>query len=233
MVFFGLSFLIASSIFGYLFFQEKQAQANVRDSSAEIVQKYQNNLKKHPTVSTKKEKKQTKLDSNGLTGTGALNETPSYKANIKNLTNAEIKRVKTHIGKLLPYVVGTIKAPSIDLNLPIFEGFSRDKLAVGAGTMKPNQSVDTVGNFALAGHNMNTNRSILFSKITKLKGKDVTINYKGKKKVYTIKGVYQIKATEVQHIEDTQAIAQKKKILTLITCTVDGVDRFMVQGEEK
>lgn len=224
MVFFFVALLITGGIFSYMFIQEKNAQKNVFESSSEIVQQYEIQNKDHGDEQGKKQKSNEK---------SSETETPSYEANIKNLTNDEIKDAKSKVDELIPYVVGTIKAPSIELDLPIFEGFTVNKLALGAGTMKANQDINNVGNFALAGHNMNTNRPILFSRITQLKGKEVIVNYKGKKQTYKITGVYEIKPTAVEHIEDTAAIAKNKKMLTLITCTLDGKNRFMVQGEAK
>lgn len=203
----------------FLYFDEQKAQATIKDTGAELVDSYD------------PERSQLIFDSQSTNENGA--SSISYDAELKNLTNQEIHDASSNLEAIKKQVVGTIQAPSIELNLPILEGFSTEKLAVGVGTLKPNQHLNKVGNFALAGHNMNTKNPVLFSRITQLKGHDVTVQYKGKKQTYTINSIKIIKPTNIQSIQDDDAIQKNEKMLSLITCTLDGQNRYLVQGVAK
>lgn len=217
---FIFSFLILSvGAMLFLYFDEQKAQATIKDTGAELVDSYD------------PERSQLIFDSQSTNENGA--SSISYDAELKNLTNQEIHDASSNLEAIKKQVVGTIQAPSIELNLPILEGFSTEKLAVGVGTLKPNQHLNKVGNFALAGHNMNTKNPVLFSRITQLKGHDVTVQYKGKKQTYTINSIKIIKPTNIQSIQDDDAIQKNEKMLSLITCTLDGQNRYLVQGVAK
>lgn len=56
--------------------------------------------------------------------------------------------------KSLPlYLKGYVNMPSVGVYQPIFEGTNQRTLALGAGTIKPNQGMNKVGNYAIAAHN--------------------------------------------------------------------------------
>ncbi|MBQ6485353.1 MAG: class A sortase [Carnobacterium sp.] len=121
--------------------------------------------------------------------------------------------------------VGGIVIPKVQMNLPIVKGVSNQNLAVGAGTMKADQEMG-VGNYALAGHNMN-DRKTLFSPLYNVAIGDVIyltdLNY-----IYS----YRIKAIETVDIESVNVIqdVEDKKLITLVTCNADGSKRLIVQG---
>lgn len=122
--------------------------------------------------------------------------------------------------------VGALSVPEVDLQLPILYGVSNTNLAIGAGTLKKDMKIGE-GNYALAGHNMNNNKT-LFSPLTKAKKGMLmyTTNYK---RVYTYKitKIFVIQPTQVDVIEDKP----DKRLLTLVTCNYDGSKRMIVQGE--
>jgi sortase A len=124
-------------------------------------------------------------------------------------------------------VIGTIIAPTVDMQLPIVKGVSNYALAVGAGTMKASQKMGE-GNYALAGHYFNNKPDLLFSPLYNTQIGDL-IYVTNKTEVYAYK-IYNkevISASSVHIIQDQP----NKTLLTLITCANDGVDRLAIQAE--
>lgn len=124
-------------------------------------------------------------------------------------------------------VIGTIVAPTVDMQLPIVKGVSNYALAVGAGTMKATQKMGE-GNYALAGHYFKNKPDLLFSPLYNTNIGDI-IYVTNKTEVYAYK-IYKkevIAASSVQIIQDPS----NETILTLITCANDGVDRLAIQAE--
>lgn len=52
------------------------------------------------------------------------------------------------------YLRGYVTIPAIGVYQPIYEGTSLKTLAYGAGTIKPNQEMGKMGNYAIAAHNL-------------------------------------------------------------------------------
>lgn len=126
-------------------------------------------------------------------------------------------------------VLGSIVTPTVDMQLPIVKGVGKYSLAVGAGTMKPNQKMGE-GNYALASHYFENRKEILFSPLYNTNIGDVIyITDKEYVYAYTITKKEVIKATDVEIIDDVPG----KTLLTLITCANDGVDRLAVIAEFK
>lgn len=124
------------------------------------------------------------------------------------------------------YGIGKIYFKEQNIAVPVVEGVTNEALLAGAGTLKPDQQVGK-GNFALAGHRLGTNQSVLFSHIMELnQGDHVELTIGNQKAVYIIQDKKIIEPTEVQYIEDSQG----EGLLTLICCTDDGTQRWMVRG---
>lgn len=210
---------------GYMIYDIKHKE---KLAQSELVQS-QNKFTKIYDEYTKNANNKKDFDKNSES-----NEKSSYDAVIKNLTSDDILDATKNSSALQKQVVGKIVAKSINMNIPLFEGFNTQKLATGAGTLKANQSVTKNGNFAVAGHNMNTSHPILFSQVEYLK-KDakLTVEYKGTKGVYYVTGVYKIKPTDYHNVLDEDAIKKKEKWLTLITCTEDSKNRYMIRAIQK
>lgn len=122
-------------------------------------------------------------------------------------------------------VIGSIGIPSVDMQLPILKGVGKSALAVGAGTMKPEQVMGQ-GNYALAAHYFE-NRDILFGPLyhseigDSIYLTDATAIYE-----YHITKIEVVEATAVHVIEDVP----NETLLTLITCADEGVRRLLVQA---
>lgn len=128
------------------------------------------------------------------------------------------------------YVVGGIAIPSINLNLPIFRGVSNYTISAGAGTMKPDQEMGE-GNYALASHEMSDNRT-LFGPIKLLPQpeEEEVMMY-----LTDLDYLYEYKMTVNMVVPPTQSEVindvKGKRMLTLVTCTISGYDRVIIQGE--
>lgn len=78
---------------------------------------------------------------------------------VQSLSIAEVLQAQIKASKMP--VIGSIAVPSVHMQLPILKGVGNAVLAIGAGTMKPNQQLGQ-GNYALAGHYFEE-KDILFS----------------------------------------------------------------------
>lgn len=129
------------------------------------------------------------------------------------------------------YVVGGIAIPEVNLNLPIYKGVSNYTISAGAGTMKPDQEMGE-GNYALASHEMSDNKT-LFGPIKLLPQpsdtKDIIIYLTDLEYVYEYKMIknFIVAPEQSEVIEDVPG----KRLLTLVTCTIDGSQRVIIQGE--
>lgn len=123
-------------------------------------------------------------------------------------------------------VIGEISIPSINLNLPIGKGVTNDILALAAGTMREDMKMGQ-GNYALAGHHMNSHK-ILFSPLYWKSKVGQKIYLTDLKNIYEYKTTEKtfIKATRLDVVQDTPG----KNIITLITCDATGANRLMVRG---
>ena len=145
-------------------------------------------------------------------------------AEVETLTFADVLKAQTNKNNLP--VIGTISIPTVEMQLPILKGVGRDALAVGAGTMKPNQVMGE-GNYSLAGHYFD-DQDILFSPLYDLQmGDKIYITDLEFAYIYETTFIEVIEATRVQIIEDRADEA----ILTLITCAEKGTKRLAVQAQ--
>jgi len=123
-------------------------------------------------------------------------------------------------------VIGSIAVPSVHMQLPILKGVGNAVLAIGAGTMKPNQQLGH-GNYALAGHYFEE-KDILFSPLYQAQVGDIIY-------VTDMNNVYEyriatkkiIAATDVYIIDDIP----NQTVLTLITCAEKGSKRLALQAD--
>ncbi len=106
--------------------------------------------------------------------------------------------------------LGTLKIPSIGVNVKIYQGTSDASLAKGVGHFKDTSIWD--GNVALAGHNRGVNT--YFGQIHTLDvGDTMTLTTKMGTRTYAVKSVYKI---DVDDLSGTNATSDNQ--LTLITC---------------
>lgn len=143
---------------------------------------------------------------------------------VQSLSIAEVLKAQTKANKMP--VIGSIAVPSVDMQLPILKGVGNTALAVGAGTMKPNQSLGQ-GNYALAGHYFEE-KDILFSPLYKASiGDSVYITDLTNIYEYQLTTKKVIAATDVYVIDDIP----DKTVLTLITCADNGTKRLAIQAD--
>ena len=123
-------------------------------------------------------------------------------------------------------VIGSIVVPRVDMEVPILKGVSNSALAVGAGTMKPDQKLG-VGNYALAAHYFE-GRDVLFGPLYNAKlGDAIYLTDLDQVYEYRINHKETIAPTDVHVINDVPG--QTK--LTLITCADFGYNRLAVEAE--
>lgn len=137
---------------------------------------------------------------------------------LQDVINAQTQKKDVH-------AIGAMSVPDVQMQLPIVYGISNINLAIGAGTMKQDQVMGQ-GNYALAGHNMNNNKT-LFSPLTKAKlGMSIYITDFENIYEYKISNMFIVKPTQVEVIEDQD----DKKLITLVTCNYDGSKRMIIRG---
>ena len=133
----------------------------------------------------------------------------------KQIVNAAIK------GDVI--VLGKVAIPSVKMALPVMKGVSEDTMAQGGGTMKPDQQMGAVNNYALAGHSFQN----IFLPLENVRVSD-KVYLTDMEKVYTYKVDYKasISPYDVKVIDDVPG----RKMVTLITCDKT-VRRWCIQGE--
>lgn len=84
---------------------------------------------------------------------------------VENISLQDVLKAQMNQGDV--HSIGALSVPDVSLQLPILYGISNTNLAIGAGTLKKDMKMGQ-GNYALAGHNMNNDKT-LFSPLTKAK----------------------------------------------------------------
>jgi len=143
---------------------------------------------------------------------------------VQSLSIAEVLQAQIKASKMP--VIGSISVPSVHMQLPILKGVGNAVLAIGAGTMKPNQQLGQ-GNYALAGHYFEE-KDILFSPLYQAQIGDIFY-------VTDMSNVYEYKlatkkiiaATDVYIVDDIP----NQTTLTLITCAEKGSKRLALQAD--
>jgi len=143
---------------------------------------------------------------------------------VQSLSIAEVLQAQIKASKMP--VIGSIAVPSVHMQLPILKGVGNAVLAIGAGTMKPNQQLGQ-GNYALAGHYFEE-KDILFSPLYQAQIGDI-IYVTDMSNVYEYKLATKkiIAATDVYIVDDIP----NQTTLTLITCAEKGSKRLALQGD--
>lgn len=128
-----------------------------------------------------------------------------------------------HPRKEVP-VVGELAVPSVHIHLPIVKGITNYYLSIGAGEMRPEEKMGQ-GNFSLASHNFN-NDIVLFSPLRHVqKGDKVYTTDRQYIYVYQVNKKYYVRPTQTEVID-----SGKEAMITLLTCSMDGLTRLIVQG---
>lgn len=126
-----------------------------------------------------------------------------------------------------PFIIGTLKVPSLDITLPVISEMNDDLLKLSVcrfyGPM-PNQ----VGNICIAGHNYNDGS--FFSNIPRLSiGDSITLTDLSHNQTnYTVYEKYEISAS------DTSCTSQEtngQKEITLVTCNNFTGNRIIIKAK--
>lgn len=126
------------------------------------------------------------------------------------------------------YTIGTVNIPSINVNYPILSTYS-DALLKIAPCKFHGPNPNEVGNLCIAGHNYRNSK--FFSKVPTLESGDIieitdlggnTIQY----------GVYDKFIVYPDELECTSQLTGGRREITLITCTNDNKQRYIIKARE-
>lgn len=128
-------------------------------------------------------------------------------------------------------VIGGIAIPDLDINLPIFKGLGNTELSYGAGTMKKNQVMGGVNNYALASHHvfeLEGSSKMLFSPLERAKtGMTIYLTDKSMIYTYVITSVESVGPDRSDVLNDSPGQSE----VTLVTCTDQAAtNRIVVKG---
>lgn len=129
-------------------------------------------------------------------------------------------------------LIGQLSIPAIWMDLPLLKGITNSNLAVGATTMKKDQSMG-VGNYTLAGHYMK-DKNLLFGSLMDVKiGDGVYITDKETVYEYKIYDTVIVEDTAMYMLEDNESLKREKPIISLMTCYYSSKSgkRFFALGE--
>lgn len=126
------------------------------------------------------------------------------------------------------YTIGVVNIPSINVNYPILSTYSDELLKIAPCKFhgpNPNE----VGNLCIAGHNYRNNK--FFSKVPTLENGDIIeiTDLSGITLEYAVYDKYIVNPDE---LECTSQLTDGKKEVTLITCTNDNKQRYIIKARE-
>lgn len=143
-------------------------------------------------------------------------------SNVEPLSWGQLFMVRNRFHELP--TIGRISIPDVELELPILYGLDNENLAVGAGTMNPDQQMG-IGNYALAGHYTQSPTALfgplhLISVGTPIYVTDMMNTFQ-----YEVTSLETVPPTRVDVLEPTAG-----PTITLVTCTFDATERLIVKG---
>ncbi|MGH2116265.1 class A sortase [Aerococcus urinaeequi] len=149
---------------------------------------------------------------------------------VRNVSATEVNQVRTDIesGEADLDVLGAVAIPDANLNTAVIKGMSDVAMVSGAGTMFPDQVLGQ-GNYTLASHHIGYGTDILLNNISD----SVTVGDKIYLTDLTNVYVYETFFVEAVNPDQVQYISQEvtgNPIITLMTCTADLTQRWIVQG---
>ena len=149
---------------------------------------------------------------------------------VRNVSATEVNQVRTDIesGEADLDVLGAVAIPDANLNTAVIIGMSDVAMVSGAGTMFPDQVMGQ-GNYTLASHHIGYGTDILLNNISD----SVTVGDKIYLTDLTNVYVYETFFVEAVNPDQVQYISQEvtgNPIITLMTCTADLTQRWIVQG---
>ena len=126
------------------------------------------------------------------------------------------------------YTIGVINIPSINVNYPILSTYS-DALLKIAPCKFHGANPNEVGNLCIAGHNYRNTK--FFSKVPTLENGDIIeiTDLGGNTLTYAVYDKFIVNPDE---LECTSQLTEGRKEITLITCTDDNKQRYIIKARE-
>lgn len=156
-----------------------------------------------------------------------------YEYNFKDIE--EISPSKTYLAleeRDYEDIIGQLVIPSVDINVALFEGISKEKLWKGVSTMKENQVMGQ-GNYSIAGH-YGINDELFYNLADLEIGEEIRLTDKDKIYVYRVVERLLVDPSETYMIGDSRADG-RNAIISLMSCYYeDGKNtgkRLFVVGE--
>lgn len=124
--------------------------------------------------------------------------------------------------------IGVINIPSINVNYPILSTYSDELLKI-APCKFHGPNVNAVGNLCIAGHNYKNDK--FFSKVPRLEAGDIIeiTDLGGKTIQYEVYNKFIVNPDE---LECTSQLTNGRREITLITCTNDTKQRYIIKAKE-
>ncbi|MBA4538666.1 sortase [Bacillus aquiflavi] len=119
-----------------------------------------------------------------------------------------------------------LEIPSIDLKQKVLAETTEENLKVALTQLKKNQ-IPGKGNFVIVGHRGYRGDRHFRHLPSVAAGEKVYLHTKKQTYVYEVTDLEVIKPTDVEILNDTE----NKNEITMITCTVTGLERVAVKGE--
>ena len=126
------------------------------------------------------------------------------------------------------YSIGIVNIPSINVNYPILSTYS-DSLLKIAPCKFHGPNPNEVGNLCIAGHNYRNSK--FFSKVPKLENGDIVeiTDLGGNTVTYAVYDKFIVNPDE---LECTSQLTGGRREITLITCTDDNKQRYIIKARE-
>ena len=126
------------------------------------------------------------------------------------------------------YSIGVVNIPSINVNYPILSTYS-DALLKIAPCKFHGPNPNEVGNLCIAGHNYRNSK--FFSKVPKLENGDIIeiTDLGGNTVTYAVYDKFIVNPDE---LECTSQLTGGRREITLITCTDDNKQRYIIKARE-
>jgi len=154
-----------------------------------------------------------------------LNESDENIKNMNEENQEKPQEITYYTDKIDPIAI--LEIPKINLNVVVAKGVEEDIIRYAVGHFEDTVMPGEQGNCALAGHR-NYDTGEFFLRLNKLEpGDDIIIS--------THEDTYKYKVTKSFTVapEDTYILdSSEEAIVTLVTCTYDGKERLIVQGEK-
>lgn len=218
-----MSAFIVALFFGIFFFLATKQEEETQQAMTKLQQAVNQTLTVAKTVesstvttSTEETEKQELVPS--VEPEAALNDRPGIE---------EINQAQLDVEKMADSIVGYLSIPDLQLEVPILEGTTYEKMLYGATTVLAGQTMGR-GNYVLAAHNMGV-PGLMFSSLAEIKaGAQLIMKDRNDQSfTYHVDKVFVVQAHETEILK-----LSKKAILTLITCdrATATTGRVVVQG---